>query len=146
MKAIFLTSVLAALFSISNINASNPRNKVYNNIENNKYGSVKEYTVIDNETSKATKKAVYIFDIDGILQEKTLYNWDDIQGWIGTQKYEYEYNRKKLSNIIYTKWDKEIATWSVKAEHLIHVYNTDGELLAVKHIQVNNDYNLMASK
>jgi len=142
MKAIILTSVLAVLFSL-NIHAGNPKNKIYSNIENNEYGCVKEFTTVDGETSKALKKAVYIYDCKGSLQEKTYYTWNDNEGWTGAQKYEYEYTAdgSKLVYLIFTEWDKEIAAWSTKSQHLLHVYGMSGELLTVKHIQVNNNFN-----
>lgn len=146
MKAIFLTSILVAFFLFTNVSAGNPKDKIYSNIETNNYGTIKEYTTISHATAKATNKAVYIYDTNGILQERALYSWDETQGWLGICKYEYEYHSHKLTNIIYTKWDNDIATWSSMAEHLIHIYNTEGKFLTVKHIQVNNDYNLMAIK
>jgi hypothetical protein len=148
MKAIFLTSVLAVLFSL-NIYAGNPKNKVYSNIENNEYGCTKEYTIVDGQTSKALRKVAFFYDANGNIQEKSCYTWNEVTGWIGTQKYEYEYNSDghKLANLIYTEWDKEIATWSAKSQHLIHVYDINGELLTVKQFKVNNDYNgLIANK
>ncbi|NDV96971.1 hypothetical protein D0T84_18965 [Dysgonomonas sp. 521] len=70
MKAIFLTSVLSVLFSL-NIFAANPNHKVYSNIENNEYGCVKEYTIVDGETSKALRKIASFYDVNGNIQEKT---------------------------------------------------------------------------
>lgn len=139
MKKLISTFFLLAII-LTNINAQ----KIYNNIEKNEYGYVKEFTTIDSETSQAIKKATYIYNSEGVLQEKTFYKWNKEQGWTGTQKYKYEYNSSRLENLIYTEWDKNIATWSAKAQHLIHIYNVEGELLAVKYIQVNNDHRLIA--
>lgn len=148
MKATLLTSVLAVLFSL-NTYAANPKDKVYSNIENNEYGCVKEYTTVDGETSKALKKAVFFYNSNGNLQEKTYYTWSDSEGWVGAQKYEYEYTAdgSALVYLIFTDWDQEIAAWSTKSQHLLHVYDTSGELLTVKQIQVNNNFNgLIANK
>lgn len=139
MKKLISTFFLLAII-LTNINTQ----KIYNNIEKDEYGCVKEFTTIDSETSQAIKKATYIYNSEGVLQEKTFYKWNEEQGWTGTQKYEYEYNNGKLENMIYTEWDRNVATWSAKAQHLIHIYDVEGELLAVKHIQVNNDHRLIA--
>ena len=145
MKKLMSTIILLIIILINtNAQGQNTKGKIYNNIENNKYRCVKEFTTIDNETSQVIKKVIYLYNAEGILQGKTLYRWDNKQGWIGTQKYEYEYNSEKLENLIYTEWDNNTTTWSAKAQHLIHIYNVEGELLAVKQIQVNNDYRLIA--
>ena len=149
MKAIFLTTVLATLFSFSNIYAGNSKDKVYSNIETTRYGCTKEYTTVDGTSLEALKKAVFVYDTKNNLKEKTYYKWSS-QGWVGTYKYVYEYNSdgSKVANLIFTKWDKNMATWSTKSQHLIHVYDdASGKLLTVKQVQVNNNSSgLIANK
>jgi hypothetical protein len=146
MKAIILTSVLVALFSFSNIYAVNSTDKVYSNIESNEFGCVKEFITVDSETSIAKSKVVYVYDVDGILQTKVLYRWSNTAGWVGIQKYEYKFSCKKVVTMIYTEWDKNIDTWSAKAEYLTHIYNINGELLTVVRTQVDNNSNLLVKK
>jgi hypothetical protein len=146
MKAIILTSVLVALFSLSNIYAGNSTGKIYSNIENNEFGCVKEFVTVDSKTSIAKAKSVYVYDVDGILQTKVLYRWSNTAGWVGTQKYEYEYSGEKVVALIYTEWDKNISIWSAKAECLTYVYNINGELLTVVRTQVGNNSSLLAEK
>lgn len=146
MKKLISTIILLVIVILTaNAQGRNSNNKVYNNIENNRGGCVKEFTVIDGSTTQVLKKAVYTYNTQGNLQGKIFYRWHNTQGWIGTQKYEYEYNNGKLENMIYTEWDKDIATWSAKSQHQIHIYGIEGELLAVKRIQVDNDHRLMAN-
>ncbi|MDR3059056.1 MAG: hypothetical protein LBU84_13050, partial [Prevotella sp.] len=116
--------------------ASSPKTKIYNN----KIGNVKELTMVDSETSKAIKKVVCNYDSNGILQEKTFYIWSETQGWIGSQKYSYEYNDGKLDTVVYNEWNKNIAAWS-GTQHLVYTYDTDGEFLATRQVE-----NLMAAK
>ncbi len=69
----------------------------------------------------------------------------DKEGWVGVQKYSYEYNNKgQVVDIAYTTWDQSISTWSLQSQHLQHIYDAQGELLAV--VQVNAKDNLTAIK
>lgn len=140
MKARILSLVAVVLLSVASVYASSPKTKVYSNADN----KTKEYTLVESETLKALKKVVYTYNSEGLLQEKSLYVWDDILGWAGIQKYSYNYNTDKLATIVYTKWDKNIANWSATSQHILHSYNTDGELLAVRQIEVND--NLIAAQ
>lgn len=140
MKARILSLAVIVLLSVAGVYASNSKTKIYSNADN----KTKEYTFVDSETLKALKKMVYSYDSEGTLQEKSLYVWDDTQGWTGIQKYSYNYDADKLVTIVYTKWDKNIATWSATSQHILHTYNTDGELLAVKQIEVKD--NLIAAQ
>ena len=92
---------------------------------------------------------MFVYDTKNNLKEKTYYKWSS-QGWVGTHKYVYEYNSdgSKVTNLIFTKWDKNMATWSTKSQHLIHVYDdASGKLLTVKQVQVNNNSSgLIANK
>ncbi len=140
MKANIVTSILIAFLSVVNISASEPKTKVYTNPESTELGLVKEFTSCNSETSQAISKSVYQYDTEGSLQKKVLYKWDNNLGWVGIQKYDYEYDNDKLVvNLIYTEWDTKMNTWSTKSEQFLHVYNTDGEFLAIKQIHIDND-------
>ncbi len=136
MKARILSVAVVVLLSVAGVYASSPKTKIYNN----KIGNVKELTMVDSETSKAIKKVVCNYDSNGILQEKTFYIWSETQGWIGSQKYSYEYNDGKLDTVVYNEWNKNIAAWS-GTQHLVYTYDTDGEFLATRQVE-----NLMAAK
>jgi len=140
MKARILSLAVVVLLSVVSIYASNPKTKVYSNIN----GTTKEYTTVDAETMKALSKTTYIYDANGMLQERALYKWNDAKGWTGIQKYVYSYNDNKTATIVYTKWDKDLAAWSGTSQHLIHVYGLDGDLLAVENIEVSE--HLVAAK
>lgn len=132
MKARILSLAVVVLLSVASIYASNPKTKVYSNVDS----TTKEYTTVDAKTSKALSKVVYHYDSNRMLQERTFYKWDDTQGWTGTKRYTYEYNNDRLSTVVYTVWDKKMATWSGTSQHLIHVYGIDGGLLAVEQFEV----------
>lgn len=141
MRTTILTSLLVVLLSVANVYAGSPKNRVYSNNDDKS----KEYVTVDKETSKVLNKAVYKYSTDGSLQERVLYKWVDKEGWVGVQKYSYEYNNKRqVVNIAYTTWDQGISTWSLQSQHLQHIYDAQGELLAV--VQVNAKDNLTAIK
>ncbi|NDV93815.1 DUF3836 domain-containing protein [Dysgonomonas sp. 521] len=140
MKTRILSLAVVVLLSVASVYASNPKTKVYSNSNDR----TKEYITVDSETSKALSKSVFNYDSDGTIKERALYQWIENQGWVGTQKYSYEYNSDKLATIVYTKWDKETNAWGNTSKHLIHVYDRSGELLAVEEFEVENK--LMASK
>lgn len=142
MKALVLTSVLA-LLSLTSVSAQ----KMYTNVDKNDSGSVKECTFVNDETLSPEAKTVYVYDESDNLLDKTVYTWDNQKGWVGVHKYDYEYNRSGVvSNLVYTKWNKQLSAWSTKSQHYLHIYDLNGEFLSVKHIEVNNDVNLMAGK
>lgn len=146
MKAIILTSIIAVFLSVSGLQAGNPT-RVYNNVIENENGTIKEYTVVDTETSTVLNKSVYKYNADGLLLQKTEYKWDEKRGWSGQKKYEYEYNNNNtVANIVYTCWDSKLMAWSPVSQHLIHIYGLDGELLTIKQFEVNNIHNHIASK
>jgi len=145
MKAIILTSILVVL-SLTNVVAGNPRTKVLSNIENRENGCTKEYTFVDDEL-RPESRYVYQYSADGAMLSKTVYIWDSQEGWIGAHKYDYEYNRSgQVANLIFTSWDKDLEAWSPQCQHLLHIYNLDGELLSVKQVKVNNEMGLIAGK
>jgi len=140
MKARILSLAAVVLLTVVSVCASNPKTKVYSNVIN----GVKEYTVVDSETSKALRRTVFNYDSKGYLKEKEHYKWNDTKGWVSTQKYNYEYNDNKLTSIVYTEWDNKLAAWSDTSQHFIHVYDAKGDFLAVEKFEVNR--NLMANK
>ncbi len=148
MKANIVTSILIAFLSIVNISAVEATTKVYTNAEVTEFGSIKEFTSYNPETSQAISKSVYQYDMKGNIQTKVLYKWDSNVGWIGTQKYDYNYNNdKQIVNLIYTEWDNNLNTWSTKSKQLVHVYSTEGDFLAIEQIEMNNDLdNLVTQK
>ncbi|MBS5796745.1 MAG: DUF3836 domain-containing protein [Dysgonomonas mossii] len=141
MRTTILTSLLVVLLSVANAYAGSPKTRVYSNNDD----KTKEYVTVDKETSKVLDKTVYKYSTDGSLQERVLYKWVDKEGWVGVQKYSYEYNNKgQVVDIAYTTWDQGISTWSLQSQHLQHIYDAQGELLAV--VQVNTKDNLTAIK
>lgn len=109
-------------------------------------GHIKEFTIVDRQVSLSDRKTVYTYNSEGLLYNKILYRTNEYSEWIGIQKYEYEYNNGKLINIVYTKWNEKTSAWSTKAEHLVHIYDIDGDLLAIKHIHIDNNFNFIAEK
>lgn len=139
MKAIVLTSILAVLLSVSGLHASEPKNRILNNQETTEFGVMKECISLDEITSKPLDRTVYLYNTTGQLQERICYVWNSKTGWTGSQRYEYEYNQNgQIANLIYTAWNKGLASWSPKSQHIIHIYNIDGSFLATKRIEVNN--------
>lgn len=148
MKTRIFITIAAAFLLVSNIYAAEPATKVYTNEETTKYGCVKEFITVENETLRPLSKTVYKYDTNNHMQAKVLYKWNDTKGWESVQKYDYEYNLSgQIATLIYTKWDERLNTWSAQSEQLIHVYDAEGKFLAVRLIQVNNALtNLMAEK
>lgn len=139
MKARILTSILVVVFSVTCLFAANPKNNIYTNTETTEMGSVKEYTFCDKETLKPLKKTVYQYDATGATVQKTTYKWDESFGWAALQKYSYEYNENgKIVNLIYTEWDKGLGTWAKNSDHMLHIYNMNGELLSIRQLHVDD--------
>ncbi|MBK5720494.1 hypothetical protein JGH11_06385 [Dysgonomonas sp. Marseille-P4677] len=139
MKAIVLTSVLTILLSVSGLYANEPQNTILCNQETSEFGLKKECISLDKATSNPVGRTIYTYNTAGELQEKVCYVWDRSIGWTGLQKYEYEYNEKgQVTNLIHTAWNPTLASWSSKSQHILHIYNADGSLLAVKKVQVDN--------
>lgn len=74
--------------------------------------------------------------------KKICYQWSQKNGWLGTHKYEYEYDcehnqENNVKTMIYTKWDKQLNAWSTQSEQFLHIYSADGNLYAVKQIHVD---------
>lgn len=140
MKTKTLLFVIALLLSIVNVSASNTKTKIYSN----KVDNIKECIIFDNKTPKALRKIVYNYDPNGIIQERSLYMWDNTQGWVGLHKCSYIHNNKnKLVKVIYTKWDKKLVAWATTSQHPIYTYDVNGKLLAIEKEEVKN--NLMAT-
>lgn len=136
MKANVLTSVLVAVFFVSTTAfANSPKTKMYTNNEYRDNGCTKEYIFVDDE-SRPEMKSVYEYTTDGNLQEKVTYKWNTEKGWVAIQKYTYEYNKNgQISNMIYTEWNKELQAWSHESQHMLHIYDLDGELLSVHSVE-----------
>lgn len=134
MKTVILTSVLVAFLSIANIFAQGTEKKVLTNIEQTEVGSTKELTYLSEDSSEVEKKIVYHYDLNDILLDKIDYKWDSNEGWVPTQKYEYEYNVEgKVSNVTFTKWDSKRNQWdNDNSKTTAHIYNEQGEFIAVK--------------
>lgn len=134
MKTTILTSLLIACLSVANIFAQGTEKKVLTNIETTETGSVKELTFLNEETSQVDKKVVYQYDKEDKLLKKVDYKWRSDEGWIPTQKYEYEYDAEgKSSNVTFVKWDEKRNRWDEKnSKTMAHVYTDQGELIAVK--------------
>lgn len=147
MKTIILTSVLTAFLSVTSLYAGEPKTRVYSNEEISATGVVKELISYDTEMGGPLDKTIYYYNQDGLLQKKALYKWDGNTGWIGSQKYDYECNGDgKIINLIYTEWNDKLNTWSCRSEQLVHIYDSEGELLATKQIHINNDTNYLMSQ
>lgn len=99
MRTTILTSLLVVLLSVANVYAGSPKTRVYSNNDDKS----KEYVTVDKETSEVLNKAVYKYSTDGSLQERVLYKWVDKEGWVGVQKYSYEYNNKGQVVILLTQ-------------------------------------------
>lgn len=134
MKAAILTSVLVAFLSVANIFANDTEKKVLTNIEQTESGSTKELIYLSEHSSEVEKKVVYHYDLNDNLLDKIDYKWDSHEGWVPTQKYEYEYNVEgKVSNVTFTKWDSKKKRWeNGKSKTTAHIYNEQGELMAVR--------------
>lgn len=140
MKAIFLTSVLVALFFSANLNANNV--KTYSNEQSGEFGIKKEYISVEKETLKPLKKEYYQYDTTGRLLEKTVSKWSYEKGWENTGRYEYQYNETgKVANVIYTEWNKQSNDWAEKACFLVHVYDDNNEFLSIEQFEINTTNN-----
>ena len=137
MKSVFLTSILAIL-SLTSVVASNPKKKIFSNIENHNYGCTKEYVIAD-KNLKPDERAVFECDTKGKLLTRVFYKWDTKAGlWITIHKHDYNYNENgRVANVAYTRWDNKQQTWSSKSQHSLHSYDEDGKLLSVRQIEVN---------
>lgn len=88
-------------------------------------------------------KTVYKFNSDGQRTERILYSRNNSLNWVPIQMHSFKYNSLgKIADVIYTKWDTESNSWSEASEHLIHIYNREGQLLTVKKKRGNTDTNL----
>ncbi|MFV0538009.1 MAG: DUF3836 domain-containing protein [Dysgonomonas sp.] len=136
MKSIILTSILAVL-SLTNVAAGNPKKKVFSNIENHNNGCTKEYVIAD-KNLKPDEKAVFECGTDGKLLTRFFYKWDAKAGlWIAVHKHDYNYNESgRVVNVVYTRWDNKLQSWSSKSQHLLHSYDNNGKLLSTKQTQV----------
>lgn len=145
MKATILTSVFAVLVSVTSVSAKD--GKVYSNVECNESEVKKELIVLDSKTSAPLNQNVYIYDVDGNIQEKVVSKWIEDKGWVSTAKYEYTYNEQgKVANLTYTKWDKKSDTWAADSQLFVHVYDESSELIAVNELSVNNANGLISQK
>ncbi len=137
MKTSIITSVLVAFVSVMSLSAGNPRTTVYENVETTDAGVKKEYVKYNNEISAADSKVVYFYDADGKMDSKVFYKWNSQEGWVENQKYEYQYNNEnQVSYLTFTKWDDKN---KAEMEQLVHIYDNDGNLMAVEKIDLNNE-------
>ncbi|GAB6123582.1 hypothetical protein JCM30204_47320 [Dysgonomonas termitidis] len=133
MKTIFLSIILAVLFSVTNLYAGEPEPKIFTNVEPTGWGTLKEYTYFDDSGLKAVKKEVCSYDKSDKLFNKTIYKWDGDSGWTNFQQYTYEYNDNGLvAKIVRADWNKKSKSWSANVKEFIHTYNSAGELIAIK--------------
>lgn len=141
MKAIVLTSILAAFLSISNLSAANPNVKVYSNIETTEDGCVKEFISYNEKTSKVIDKSVYQYDASGNMQNKTIYTWSNETGWVSVKKYDYSYNGEgSIEYMTFTEWDNKAGNWSSEKELMAHIYDNEGNLIGVEKTKIDNSY------
>ncbi|WP_165044349.1 DUF3836 domain-containing protein [Dysgonomonas sp. ZJ709] len=144
MKAKLIILVAVLFFSISLFSQQEDGTIVYNNFDNTNSGSTKEYITVDQRTSTPLKKVTHLFDTAGNKLARTLYAWTD-EGWIGTQKTEFVYNKdNQVAAILYTKWDSKRYAWSDKSEYVIYAYNDRHEWVAESRIEVNSNGTDMA--
>ncbi|MBB4034383.1 hypothetical protein GGR21_000268 [Dysgonomonas hofstadii] len=137
MKTLIISSVLAALVSVASLSAGNPKTTVYENIETTDAGVKKEYISYNTKISQGENKIVYIYNSNGVLASKTVYNWNTEKGWVILKNYDYKYNVDgKLAYLNFTKWENNR---SVQAEQLIHIYDNEGNFMAVEKIDLNGE-------
>lgn len=119
MKKIKLTIILASMFFTTIAMANNPLVSSYSNIENTATGSKKEMISFRTDTNEPTKKAIYEYDLEGNIQEKTVYKWQGKnKGWVADQKltYSYKNSNDKPESLTRTTWDPKANDWSNKSE------------------------------
>lgn len=106
--------------------------KVYSNINKSENGTSKEYIVYNNVNPQILTKVIYAFDLEGKRTERVLYLSDNKNKWIPIQMHSYKYNEEgRITDIIYTIWNKNKKCWNEKSDYLTHIYDNDGKLLAV---------------
>jgi len=137
MKTLIITSVLAAFVSVASLSAGTPKTKVYENIETTDAGCKKEYVTYNEAISRAENKTVYYYNSNGNLDNKTFYRWDNEAGWVLVQEYNYRYNNEgKVAYLTFTKWDNNK---SVQVDQLVHIYDNEGNFMAVEKINLNKE-------
>ena len=133
---IFLSLLAVAVLSTATLSATNPNKKIYQNIESTEFGTTKELISFKEDSGEPAAKAIYYYGTEGKLQKKVMYIWSDANGWESYNKYDYEYNNNgRISNMIYTAWDKKLDVWSPKSLKLIYVYDNNGKFYAMKKIE-----------
>jgi len=136
MKTSIITSVLAIFVSVMSLSAGNPM-KVYENVEMTDAGTKKEYVVYNEKISCAESKTVYIYNDNGNLDNKTSYKWDKTKGWAVVNEYNYKYNADgRITYLTFTKWDNNKP---VQMDQLVHIYDNDGNFMAVEKIDLNGE-------
>lgn len=112
MNAKILLSFLSAIILSISAYAHTPETIVLSNVENTENGCIKEFFFCDKETNVPISKTVYLYDIEGRMLEKAIYDWDGPNGWIGVQKLEYNYEKSDAPTIpTVKKWDKRSSKW-----------------------------------
>lgn len=134
--------IILFCFAATGVFAGNLLSKVYVNEANTPSGLIKEFVEVNSDTLDPLHKTVYMYGKCGKLQKKICYRWNKDRGWLGTHKYEYEYDcehkqEKNVKTMIYTKWDKRLNAWSLQSDQFLHIYSADGNLYAVKQIHVD---------
>lgn len=119
MRTKLFLSLLVGLFISVGISAKNPETTTFSNIKTTATGSIKEFTTFTKDTNTPVQRSLYTYDLSGNIQEKTVYAWNENNGWVGVQKLEYSYNdadKDKPSALTYTKWDTKTNNWSNKSK------------------------------
>jgi hypothetical protein len=138
-----ISAVLSLLLSV-NIMAQNRETIVYSNSDEK--SNLKEYTILDKNSSEVLSKISFQFDKKGLPTYKTSYTWNSDKGWILSKKYEYLYNdNNQLTDIVFTRWDHDTNQWAGISERITHVYNSNGTLLYTQQILIDNNKNTLLS-
>lgn len=118
MKAKKLFSLLVVLFLSANIFANGGRETiVFSNVDKSATGYVKEFIKCDKKTSTPLIKNVYEYDDEGRMLVKTIYKRCNKNGWIGIQKFEYNYddnNQPQTPNVM--TWDAKLKSWCTESD------------------------------
>jgi len=111
-----ILSIILLTFCLSISTYANTRETIkFSNIEQSENGCIKEFLYCDKETNTPLSKTIYRYDANGRMLDKATYEWNSSKGWIGTQKYVYEYDENNFPTTpTIVKWDKKANNWSAK--------------------------------
>lgn len=123
--------ILLSLFVSVSLYAQNPKERIF-------FSKTKDGT---------ENKAVQQYDDMGRRTLRVFYQKEPNKEWSACHKHEYKYGSNgHLSEIVYTKNDRRKNIWSSKSESLIHLYNSDGKLVATKVVEVDERKLLITQK